>query len=182
MLGALVFILFQHQVIDLLFSEKYLPSATAAGILMVASGIGIMSQLLDTSLISAGKPAYILIINFVTAILSIFSNLTLIPLLGFVGVAYARLLANCVSIPVSGACLWREKIKFSLRDGLLPVLLLIACLGIYYGFNFDSFIMKSFIILLFCLASFVFSVISKPDVGNLLVALNAMRLRLVPGK
>jgi O-antigen/teichoic acid export membrane protein len=180
MFSALVFILFQHQLIGFLFSEKYLPSATAAGILMVASGIGIMSQFLDTSLISTGKPAYLLIINSVTAIISVFSNLTLIPLLGFVGVAYAKLLANCMSLPVSGVCLLREKIRFSIRDALLPVLFLITCLGIYYGFNFDNFVMKSLLIFLFCLASFVFSVITKSDIGNLLVALNAMRLRLAP--
>lgn len=182
MLSAFVFFLFRQELITIVFSEKYLPSTSAAVILMVSAGIGIMSQFLDSSLISAGKPVYILIINLITAVASVAFNLTFIPLFGFVGVAYASFLANLISAPVSYYCLLREKINLRIREPLLPVLLLFTFIGIYYLLNNDNFFIKIFFIALFCLMSYIFSVVTRLDLNNLLHVINGMRSRTMLGK
>jgi O-antigen/teichoic acid export membrane protein len=172
---ALVFTLFQRELIVLVFSETYLPSVPAAGILMFATGIGMISTILDTSLISAGKPAYLLVINLVTAVVNVVTNFALIPVIGFVGGAFARLLANCASTPISGACLWREKIKFNIKDTFLPILLAVLCLGFYYGFGLDTIIERLILIFLFFAASIGFSIIRKMDFLTLISAFRSIR-------
>ena len=173
MFCVLAFTLFQREVIVLIFSDRYLPSAPALGLLMVAVGIGTASRILDTALISAGHPAYLLIINLVTTVASVLGNVSMIPLFGFMGAVYARLMANAVANPVSVWCLRREKIGVRVSEYLKPALFLVICLMICLGLGWDTLVLKGLLMILFVVLSMGFSVITS---GDMLAFLDSLRL------
>lgn len=175
MLCALVSVLFQREIMVVLFSEKYLPGAPALGVLMVVVGIGVASTILDTALISAGHPAYMLIIGLVTAVASILGNVTMIPPFGFMGAAYAKLLANVVANPVSVWCLRREKIGVRVDRYLKPAFLLAICVTIYLVLGWDTVVLRGSLIILFVALSMSFSVVTGSDI---LVLLGSLRLSI----
>jgi O-antigen/teichoic acid export membrane protein len=170
-LCALVFLLFQREVILLLFSDRYLPSAPALGLLMIVASVALSSQVLDAALIAADRPAYLLIINTVMTIVSVLANVSLIPLLGFMGAVYAELVANLVSNPVSMWCLRREHIRARWREALKPALYLAICLTIYLGLGWDTVVLKLLLMILFVALSVSFSAITRRDVQALLSSL-----------
>jgi O-antigen/teichoic acid export membrane protein len=168
---ALVFILFQRDVILLLFSEKYLPSAPALGLLMIVASVALSSQVLDAALIAADRPAYLLIINTVMTIVSVLANVALIPLLGFMGAVYAELVANLISNPVSMWCLRREQINARWREALKPALYLVICVSIYLVLGWDTIALKLLLMVLFIALSVTFSAITGRDLQALLSSL-----------
>jgi O-antigen/teichoic acid export membrane protein len=173
MFCALVFSLFQREVVVIIFSDRYLPSAPALGLLMMATSIGMVSTILDIALISADRPAYLLIINSVTTIASVLGNMAMIPLFGFMGAAYAKLIANTVSNPVSAWCVYREGIRVRVREYLKPALILTVCLLAYKGFGWNTTALKGVLVILFVVVSAVFSVVTS---GDVLALLSSLRL------
>jgi O-antigen/teichoic acid export membrane protein len=171
MFCALVFVLFQREVIVLIFSDKYLPSAGALGLLMVVVAISVVSQILDAGFVSAGHPAYLLVVNLVMAAVSILANISMIPLFGFMGAAYARLTADLVGNPISAWCLRREKIGVRVSEYLKPALFLIICLTIYLGLGWDTIVLKGLLMILFVALSVTFSVVTGGDMLILLASL-----------
>jgi O-antigen/teichoic acid export membrane protein len=173
MFCALAFALFQREVIVLLFSDKYLPSAPALGVLMIVVAIAVTSMILDDGLISVGRPAYLLIINLVMAVTSVLANVSMIPLFGFMGAVYARLAADIVTNPVSVWCLRREKIGVRVSEYLKPALFLVICLAIYLGLGWDTIVLRVLLISLFVVLCVAFSVVTS---GDMLALLGSLRL------
>lgn len=171
MFSALVFTLFAPEIIVLIFSDKYLPSVPALGLLMIVAAISVISQILDTGFVSAGRPAYLLIVNLVMAIVSVIANVFLIPVFGFMGAVYARLASDIVSNPVSVWCLRREKIEVHLSGYLKPALFLGICLALYWGVGSELVIFRAGVLLVFVGLCLAFSVVTPAD---LLTLLNSM--------
>ena len=165
---TLILVLFQQELIVLIFSDRYLPSASALGLLMASVAIGVVSTILDKALISAGYPAYLIVINLVTTIASLLGNITLIPLFGFMGAVYAKLIANTVANPVSVYCLRREKINVSMFKYILPAIFLALCLAIYYVLGWQTIFAKGIIISLFLGLSMSFSLFTIQDIQTLI--------------
>ena len=170
MLCALLFTVFRRELITLVFSNKYLPSASGIGLLMVAVGVGLTSQLIDTALIAKGKPAYLLIINVVTAVVSVVANIRLIPIFGFMGAVTARITANVLSNPVSVICLAREGICVRISGLLKPVAFLVVCVAISSRFDPNSLFGKVFVVVLFLVLSVISSAITLEDWSGLVHA------------
>lgn len=174
MLCALACTLFAREIMVLLFSDRYLPGARALGLLMVVASIGVASTILDQALISAGFPAYLLIINLVTAALGVLGSASMIPLFGFMGAVYAKLVANAVANPVSVWCLRRERLGVRVREYLKPALLLGTCLGIYFVFDCQGILSRLLLIALFVVLAVALSVVTRDDVLTLVGSLRPL--------
>ncbi|MBN1202236.1 MAG: flippase [Anaerolineae bacterium] len=161
--GALFTVLFQDEIITLVFSEKYLPSAPALGLLMIIFTLSVASTILDHTLIAADHPDYLPVISLADTVPSVIANLLLIPPLGFMGAVYAKLIANICTNPVSVWALLREKISVRVGAYLKPMLFMVICLGIYFGLGWDSLVIKSALLALFVVLSMAFSVITPTD-------------------
>ncbi|MEW6754416.1 MAG: oligosaccharide flippase family protein [Candidatus Latescibacterota bacterium] len=171
-LGALCVLLFQRQIVVALFSREYLASAPALGLLMVVLAVSACNQILDTGFVAAGRSAFLLVVNLVTAVVGVTANLGLIPVLGFLGAAWARLLADLASNPFSVACLRRQGIRVELGRYLRPLAYLGVCVAIDRLAGVESLAAKGLIILLYlglCRAS------SLIRGGDLQVALGSLR-------
>lgn len=167
-LFALVSVLFGREIVTLVFSERYLPSALALGLLMIELAISMASTILGIGLVAANHPAYLLLINLVTAVVSISVNLWLIPIVGFMGAVMARLISTTLANPVSVGCLYREKIRVRVMEYIKPVLFLAICVGLYLGLGWTSWPLKSLLLVLFIGLSSAFSVVGTKDVSAVL--------------
>jgi len=169
MFTAVVTLLFHREIIVLLFSEKYLPSGLALGVLMAVFGISVASQLVDSTLISAGHPGYILVINSVTTAVTVSASLLLVPRWGVTGAVLSRLAANLLTHPVALWCLHREGINVHLRQYIRPAILLLVALAAYRSFG-QGILLRLGIILAFTLASFGVSAIRVRDLAGMLAS------------
>jgi len=174
MFGALVVVLFQREIIVLVFSEKYLPSAPALGILMIIFTLSVASTILDYTLIAAGHPGYLPIISLADTVPSVVANLLLIPPFGFMGAVFAKLIANVTTNPVSVWGLRREKIGVKVGGYLKPLLFLMICLGIYLGLGRHTIALKAVMMMLFVVLCMSFSVVTSRDVVDLFKNLNLL--------
>jgi len=165
---ALISVLFGREIVAVVFSERYMASAPALGLLMIELAISMASTILGIGLVAANHPAYLLLINLVTAVVSIATNLWLIPIVGFMGAVLARLASTVLANPVSVGCLYREKIRVSVAEYLKPILFLAICVALYLGLGWTSWPLKSLLLLLFISLSYAFSVFGSKDVSAVL--------------
>jgi len=177
MFSALLLTLFRREVIVLAFSEKYLPSAPVMAVLLVVASISLVSTILDSAFVSAGRSSFLLIVNAVSAIASVAANVTLIPLIGVMGAALARLISNAAANPLSVWCVRRVNVRVQIGGYLKPALFLGISLGLYWGLGWESIVFRCLLALLFVVLCAWFSIIRAGD----LVALS-QSLRLLPGQ
>lgn len=99
--AALVGVLFGHQAMVMVFSEKYADSGKVFGVLMVALQVGFLFTLMGYTLTAAGYPGRSLAVNLTRAVINVVGDLALIPLLGVMGPAIASLVASHGSNPIA---------------------------------------------------------------------------------
>jgi O-antigen/teichoic acid export membrane protein len=162
--AALFFVLFQREIVVLIFSEKYLPSAPALGILMLIFTLSVASTIMDNTLIAAGHPDYLPVISLADTVPSVLSNLALIPPFGFMGAVVAKLIANITTNPVSVWALRREKIGLRISEYLKPIGVMLLCLAVYFALGWPVFVLKAGLLLAFVVLCVAFSVITNRDV------------------
>jgi len=172
--AALVFFLFSKEVVILLFSEKYLPSAPALGWLMIVFAIGVASQILDTAFVSAGRSALVLVVNLVTAGVSAACTLTMIPLWGFMWAVYARLTAETAGNPVSLWSVRRAGVRPRVRTYLLPALFTLLCIGFRQLLGWDALVAKGVLVLLYLGLCVAVKAVTLADLNTLFGSLRTM--------
>lgn len=166
--GALLVILFQREIVALIFSERYLSVAPALAVLMLVLIFSTMTTILDHALIAAGHSRYLPLISLADTVPNVIANLLLIPALGFMGAVYARLIANITTLPVVLWSLHREKIHIPIIETVKPVVVLVVCLVMYFAIGCETFICRVAILALFGAMLLVFSVITSHDAAALL--------------
>jgi len=170
--AALVATLFQKEIVCFLFSEKYLDSAPAFSLLMVAVGIGLIGNVLGTSLVALGQSDKPVKINIVDSTTNIIANLIMIPIFGFMGAVYATLLSRSATNPFIVWFLIRYGVKVKVFHYLKPILALGICMIPFLIFGFENIIIKLFLIILFLCICVSLSVIKKSDLTILLNVLS----------
>jgi O-antigen/teichoic acid export membrane protein len=170
--AALVATLFQKEIVCLLFSERYLDSAPAFSLLMIAVGIGLIGNILGTSLVALGQSDKPVKINIVDSTTNVIGNLIMIPMFGFMGAVYATLLSRCVTNPFIVWFLIKYGVKVKIYNYLKPLLALGICIVPSLIFGFENIIIKLFLIILFLCICIILSVIKKSDLSILLKVLS----------
>jgi O-antigen/teichoic acid export membrane protein len=135
--------------------------------IMIAFTLIVASMILDYTLIAAGHPKYLPIISTADTVPSVLANIILIPIFGFMGAVFAKLIANIAAFPVSVWGLYREKIAVRVGEYLKPMLFLMICLGIHVGFGLDRIAFKVLLIVLFLVLCVSFSVVTGRDAASL---------------
>ena len=101
MVIALITLLFQREIIVLLFGKHYQDSAPILPLLMVALNMEVILYVLGSTLVGIGQPDKPLKCNVVTAISNVAGSLILIPHLGIRGAAYAKILSRYLANPIN---------------------------------------------------------------------------------
>ncbi len=179
---ALVAVLFGEEIITLMFSAKYTDSGFAFGLFMIALLVESTLHLMGYTLTSAGYPGRSLVENIARAVITTIANLLLIPFMGFLGSAWAKLLANCTSNPLLVWLLKKSNLRISATTYIRSTAVLLMFALIFWLFHPHLLIIKSVFLLLFIIANFVLSSISTRDLLLLFPKTKSKKLKLFPQK
>jgi len=160
---TLVVILFQRQIVEVLFSARYLESAPILALLMIALSIGLISNILGTSLVSAGYSKLPVLINIVDTLVTIAANLILIPIFGVIGAAYAAILARALTNPVNVWFLKKKGVEMCVGNYMKPVIIFAVFMAIYTVTGITGIFFNLIIITLFLAACIGLEVITRAD-------------------
>lgn len=162
-LVALIAVLFSRQVVTLLFSDKYATSSVVFALLMVALHMTLLVNLMGYTLTSAGFPGRSLVATVTRTTLTVLADLLLIPLLSFVGPAYAILISCYVTNPLVVWLLRRSGIRVTVTPYVKQTVLLWLCAALFWWTQPAGFTYKIGIIVLFLVLNIALSTISRDD-------------------
>lgn len=177
-LGALIAVLFSQPFTTLLFSDKYAPSSLVFGLLMIELHMSVLLSLMGYTLTAAGHPGQSLIQNLARTVLTIVSNLLLIPLLGFVGSAFAALIADYFTYPLCVRLLRHTGIQVTGAPFIKQTALLWLCVILFWWWQPTAFIYTVALIVLFLVLNLVLSTVSVGDLTVVLPEAVAKRLHI----
>jgi O-antigen/teichoic acid export membrane protein len=161
--ASLILVLFQKEIVVILFSERYLSSAPALSLLMVAMGIALAGNLVGTSLVALGQSDKPVKINLVGTVTTIVGNFVMIPLFGFMGAVYTVLFSRCATLPLNFFFMRKSDIGIKVSEYLKPFGTFVLCAMVFVLLNSDAIILRSFLIFMFLMICSVLSVIKKED-------------------
>lgn len=160
---ALGIMIFQKDIISILFSNRYLESAPAMSMLMLALSIGMVGNIMGTTLVAIGQSDKPVKINIIDASTSIVANLVLIPFFGFIGAAYAVIISRCVTNPFIVYFLIKANVKVNVFHYLKPLFAYLVCVSLFLLIRNENAITKIVTILLFLILCVILSVIKRED-------------------
>lgn len=161
-------ILFKEDIVSIMFSEKYIESAPVLSLLMLSLSIGLVEYILGTTLIAFGQSDKPVKINIVNAVINIVGNLIMIPIFGFIGAAYAVLLARVATNPVYIFFIRRNGINVTIGNYLKPILIFVACYILSLTFNYSGYAFKILLMILLLTFSVSLSIITRRDLLNVI--------------
>jgi O-antigen/teichoic acid export membrane protein len=168
-LGAVISVVFSREIVALLFSSKYVASAPVFGLLMVALQMSVMLNVVGTTLIAAGRPGRILVMDVAWAAVSAIGDLLLIPGLGIVGSGLTAVGAGYLSSPLAMWLARRSKFHVPFGPYVIQSLIMVLCaalgwwvqpVGLVATLAFKASIIATFVVL-----SVRLSTISLDDVA-----------------
>ena len=177
--AAFVIMLFQKDIVRFLFSERYLQSAPALSLLMVGLSIGLIGNILGTSLVALGQSDKPVKINMVDTITNVLGNLIMIPMFGIMGAAYATLFSRCATNPINVWFLKKAGVRIQISQYLKPILIFGICWILFLISKQETIIIKLSLILLFLILSMILSVIKKKDISNLFEGIKSSKTQVI---
>ncbi len=156
-------LLFGKDIIQLLFSDKYIVAAPVFFMLMVALVLNLIGYLLGKSLVAVGesdKPAKI---NLAHVAVSLLSNWLLLPVLGIIGAGITEIAGPTVTNPLNYIFLIRKYPMHVLSSYLKPLAIFACWTALVFLIPTDNLVFKIVAFVLFVLANVFFSVITKDD-------------------
>ena len=172
--GTLLVMLFQKDIVRLLFSERYIECAPVFSFLMIALNMAVIVHVLGYTLVASGQSDKPIKCNLVTTITNLIGNLIMIPIFGFLGAAYARIFSHYASNPVNVVFLKKSNIEVKISEFIKPILLFGVFWILFLIFKPESIIIKISIICIFVVTCFLLSIVSKKDFS---ILLEGIRLR-----
>jgi len=174
-LVVLFLYLFQNEITTVLFTKKYIESAPAMPILMLALTIALIGTIMGTSLVAVGQSDKPVKVNIIRAGTSVMINLFMIPRFGFMGAVYTTLLSICMATPLNAWFLKKAKIKLEISLAIKPIAVLLSCSIALAIFGLRSVIFRLAMILLFTIICFWLGIIKKKDIRVLIRAFNPQK-------
>jgi len=162
-LVALIAVLFSRQIITLLFSDRYASSSPVFALLMIALHMTILLTLMGYTLTAAGFPGRSFGGNAMRETLLVLADLVLIPALGLIGPAYAKLIAYYVANPLSVWLLRRSDIRVTVAPYVKQTALLWLGAASFWLIRPTALAPRVAIILLFVALNVALSTISRDD-------------------
>jgi O-antigen/teichoic acid export membrane protein len=183
-LGAAIALLFGEDMIRLIFSEKYLPSAPVFSLLMVSLSIALTSNVLGITLVAVGQPDKPMWINVVHTAASIAANALLIPPLGIQGAAIASIIGTAAAYPPNLYFLHKQ-LPAGVMPFLKPLLVFAVWAGLALALHPTGWVLRIGFLLVFAAACYLCGVFTREDLALLLqaagISTEAPLRRLWPG-
>jgi len=183
-LGAVVF---NKEIVTLVFSEKYASSSMAFALLMMGFHMTFVVMLTGYALTAAGAPGRSLGQNTVRVVTAIVLNLLLIPRLGFIGPAWAHLTSSYVANPVAVWLLRKSGINLTVIHYVKQTILLWLFAALFWWAGPEGILLRLAIIALFAGLNIALSTVSIADLQLVLPdrvtrRLNSLKETLAHGR
>jgi O-antigen/teichoic acid export membrane protein len=178
-LMALAAVVFSREIVVLLFSEKYAGSSLAFGVLMIAFHMTFVVNLMGFTLTAAGRPGWTLGENVVRTSITIVGDLLLIPLVGFVGPAFASVLATYSAHPIVVWLLGRSGVRVAVMPYGKQTLLLLVCAGLFWWLPPLGLALQVGLVAAFALLNLLLSTVERDDFRLMLPDRVVRRMRMV---
>jgi len=159
---SLATVLVQEPVLRILYSEEYVSAAPALGLLMVGIVLAVQAGLMGQALIALDLKWRVAFANTLIALLSIASNIVLIPRFGLVGAGWAMVFAFGLGLLLQYAWVRGAGIRLPINALLLPQLCLAVAAGII-AFMPDLFWVRGMALLSFVVFGFATGVVRMGD-------------------
>ena len=164
--------LFQNFIVKTLFSVNYIESAPVLSLLMLVLSIGLIGNIIGTSLVAAGHSRLPFIINIVDTVTTLTANLLLIPRYGVMGSAYAALISRVITNPVNVFFLKRNKIRVDVYCYIKPICVYLFCICVNKLFNNNHIAISILVSCLYIALNYLLKVIRHEDYVQLMYGLN----------
>jgi O-antigen/teichoic acid export membrane protein len=92
-------VLFSAEITEVIFSARYAASAPAFALLMIGLHMMLVVNLMGYTLTSAGHPRQSLVVDVIRTGVVLAASLALVPIIGFTGAAWARVLSSYCGAP-----------------------------------------------------------------------------------
>ena len=160
---AVVVAVFNQEIVNLIFSERYAAVGSALALLMMAFQMIFIISILGYTLTAAGYPGLALRESAARTMLTMLGDIILIPLMGFIGPVVAVLFGGYATNPLMVAFLRRSGIPVNVKSYAKQIVTLIACVLLFALLQPAHIIYKLSIIALFVALSVSFSTVSARD-------------------
>lgn len=166
--GVLVAFLFGGEIILLLFTETYEQSILLFGFLMIILLFNVIDYTLGYSLVAVGESNKPPLINVLHTAMNFLGYFLLIPVIGIFGVASANIAGLVTVNPVNVFFLRRKQVKARVRNYVIPLLLGILVLVLFFAFDVHSWYIRAGLIVGYILLCFITGFISTNDIQQVL--------------
>jgi O-antigen/teichoic acid export membrane protein len=176
LLGAAIATLFGHEILQFVFSDKYSSSAPVFVVLMLNLSIGLISNVMGTTLVAVGDTQKPALINFFNAIASWLGSILLIPLFALLGASIANTTGTAIAMPLNRYFLQK---RIDLKDAtyLKPMLLFGVWGMLVFFIKPETLLLKIVFLFVFVLACALLSIITKKDLA---ILVDGLRLNSWP--
>lgn len=148
--------LYKEEIIILIFSNKYLPSANSFSLLLFSFYLGAITNIIGKSVIAAGHPSIPLKANIVSSSICILCSFLMIPKIGFIGAVYSAIIMNIISKLIH--------YFYSIKVGLIPnfnqyfkpVLFAIIIFCCYFFLKGEAIIIKIALLIVYLIFNLIF--------------------------
>jgi len=162
-------LLWGQDLIRLLFSERYLPSAPIFAILMISLSISLVGSALGTSLVAAGESDKPPLVNLLHTGASLVGNLVFIPAFGIKGAAIVSLVGPILTNPINVFFLLRRQLDVRVVSYLRPFLVFGGWIALVVLFKPSGFVEKAGLLSFLLLSFPVLAIVTTRDLHTLIV-------------
>jgi O-antigen/teichoic acid export membrane protein len=166
-LVTVLILAFQREIILLFYSDQYLEAGPIFVLMMLATTIGLVGNVLGNSTVAAGNSKAPPVSNTVNTTFTVLGNLTLVPLFGITGAVLARIIGNTATNPVNVWFLRKTGLIPRVMDYVKPVLLCGAICGVFWWLQPEAWFARLPLLLAFVIASFLFSIVTLKDIHTM---------------
>jgi O-antigen/teichoic acid export membrane protein len=163
-LGVLLAFGFGEPLFRVLFSERYLPSVPAFGVLMAVFMFTVIDANLGYSLVASGASDKPVIINTIRAAIIFAGYFLLIPALGILGAGMAALIGTAAVNPLHVYFLRRRDIEARMAVYVKPASVLAVCLAVQFIGAPYGYLASVGSLTLFLAGSALLSLITREDI------------------
>jgi len=176
LLGAAIAALFGREILQFIFTPKYSSSAPVFAILMINLSLGLIGNVLGTTLVAVGDTQKPAIINFFNTIASWFGSILLIPPFGLIGASIANTTGTLIALPINSYFL-RKRVALQDAAYLKPLFLFCVWGTLVFLIKPELLLIKVAFLIAFMSACVFLSIITKKD---LFILVDGLRLNSWP--
>jgi PST family polysaccharide transporter len=169
--GVLGAFLFGQDIFSLIFPEQYIASVPSFIVLTLSLCFLVVDYTLGYSLVAIGESDKPMYINIFRTIIIIICDIVLIQSMNILGAAFANLLGFVLATPMNFYFLSRKDIPVDSMLVWKPLVILVGIVAVTIFFGVNSFLEKSFILILYIVISLTLSVVAIKDISAIIQGL-----------